>query len=105
VPATGTIEVDGVRANARDGVAVAEVDTLRVTAIEDSEIVLLDAALAAMSSIRPPAPDRRRTHDSPMVIARGAIITRWLAFGCGGEADLETTQISPQKARAEGSPK
>jgi hypothetical protein len=44
VPATGAIEVDGVRANARDGVAVAEVDKLRVTAIEDSEIVLVDAA-------------------------------------------------------------
>jgi redox-sensitive bicupin YhaK (pirin superfamily) len=44
VPATGTIEIDGVRAEARDGVAITDVETLRVTAIEDSEIVLVDAA-------------------------------------------------------------
>ncbi len=44
VPATGAIEVNGVRADARDGVAVFEVETLRVTAIEDAEIVLADAA-------------------------------------------------------------
>jgi redox-sensitive bicupin YhaK (pirin superfamily) len=44
VPATGVIEVNGVRANARDGLAIADVETLRVTAIEDAEIVLVDAA-------------------------------------------------------------
>ena len=44
VPATGAIEIDGTRANARDGVAISDVDTLRITAIEDSEIVLVDAA-------------------------------------------------------------
>ncbi|HEY0269968.1 MAG TPA: pirin family protein [Sphingomonas sp.] len=44
VPATGAIEIDGVRAGARDGVAISDVETLRVTAIEDSEIVLVDAA-------------------------------------------------------------
>jgi redox-sensitive bicupin YhaK (pirin superfamily) len=44
VPATGAIEIDGVRTGARDGVAISDVETLRVTAIEDSEIVLVDAA-------------------------------------------------------------
>ncbi|NWK98521.1 hypothetical protein DM806_23215 [Sphingobium lactosutens] len=44
VPATGAIEIDGVRVNARDGVAISDLDVIRVTAIEDSEIVLVDAA-------------------------------------------------------------
>ncbi|MGY2288344.1 pirin family protein [Pseudomonas sp. SDO528_S397] len=44
VPATGAIDVNGVRAHARDGVAVADEDVLRVTAVEDSEIVLVDLA-------------------------------------------------------------
>jgi quercetin 2,3-dioxygenase len=44
VPATGAVEIDGVRINARDGAAISEKETLRVTAIEDSEIVLVDAA-------------------------------------------------------------
>lgn len=44
VPATGAVEIDGVRANARDGVAIRDVDTIRVTAIEDSEVILVDAA-------------------------------------------------------------
>jgi redox-sensitive bicupin YhaK (pirin superfamily) len=44
VPATGAIEIDGQRANARDGVAITGVETLTVEAIEDSEIVLVDAA-------------------------------------------------------------
>ncbi len=44
VPATGAIQIEDVRANARDGVAVSDVDVLRVTAIEDSEIVMVDAA-------------------------------------------------------------
>jgi len=43
VPATGAVEIDGTRANARDGVAISDVETLRITAIEDSEIVLVDA--------------------------------------------------------------
>ncbi len=30
-------------AEARDGVAVADVDVLRITALEDSELVLVDA--------------------------------------------------------------
>ena len=44
VPATGTVEVNGTRLNARDGAAIAEEAVLRVTAIEDAEIVLVDAA-------------------------------------------------------------
>jgi redox-sensitive bicupin YhaK (pirin superfamily) len=44
VPATGAIEVNGVTANARDGVAVQDERVLRVTAINDSEIVLVDVA-------------------------------------------------------------
>ena len=44
VPARGVIEVNGLRANARDGVAVEQEPVLRVTAIEDSEIVLVDVA-------------------------------------------------------------
>ena len=44
VPATGVIEVNGLRAQARDGVAVTDEQVLSVTAIEDSEIVLVDLA-------------------------------------------------------------
>lgn len=44
VPATGAIEIEGVRVDARDGAAVTEVDEINVTALEDSEIVLVDAA-------------------------------------------------------------
>ena len=43
VAAKGAIEVNGVRAAARDGIAVADEDVLRVTAIDDAEIVLVDA--------------------------------------------------------------
>ena len=44
VPALGTIEVNGTRLEARDGAAIANEAVLRVTAIEDAEIVLVDAA-------------------------------------------------------------
>lgn len=44
VPATGAIEINGLRVNARDGAAIRDEAVLRVTAIEDSEIVLVDAA-------------------------------------------------------------
>ena len=44
VPAVGTIEVNGVRAAVRDGVAISDVDTLTVHAIDDAEIVLVDVA-------------------------------------------------------------
>jgi redox-sensitive bicupin YhaK (pirin superfamily) len=44
VPATGAVEIDGTRIEARDGVAITDVDTLVVTALEDSELVMVDAA-------------------------------------------------------------
>ncbi len=44
VPASGAVEVNGVKVQARDGVAVEDIDTLEVKALEDSEIVLVDAA-------------------------------------------------------------
>jgi redox-sensitive bicupin YhaK (pirin superfamily) len=44
VAATGRYEVNGVAAEARDGVAVQDVDVLSFTASEDSEIVLVDVA-------------------------------------------------------------
>ena len=43
VPATGAVEIDGVRVNARDGAAIKDADTIKITALEDSEVVLVDA--------------------------------------------------------------
>ncbi|RAK56668.1 pirin family protein [Phenylobacterium deserti] len=44
VPAAGAVEVNGVRLDARDGAAIKNEDVLRITALEDAEIVLVDAA-------------------------------------------------------------
>ncbi|MBJ9975091.1 pirin family protein [Pseudomonas sp. S75] len=44
VPAKGLIEVNGVRVKTRDGLAIEDEQVLRVTALEDSEIVLVDVA-------------------------------------------------------------
>jgi len=44
VPATGAIEVNGLRVNARDGVAIRNEPGLKITALEDAELVLVDAA-------------------------------------------------------------
>jgi redox-sensitive bicupin YhaK (pirin superfamily) len=44
VPAVGAVEVNGVRLQTRDGAAVSDEDVLRVTALEDAEVVLVDAA-------------------------------------------------------------
>ena len=44
VPATGKVEIEGTQVNARDGVAIAQVETLSITAIEDSEVVLVETA-------------------------------------------------------------
>jgi quercetin 2,3-dioxygenase len=38
------VEVNGVRVNARDGAAIRDEVTLKITALEDSELVLVDAA-------------------------------------------------------------
>lgn len=43
VPAAGKIEVNGVAAGARDGVAIADEAVIRVKALEDSEVVLVDS--------------------------------------------------------------
>ncbi len=44
VPASGRVEVNGVRANTRDGVAVQKEASVKITALEDTELVLVDAA-------------------------------------------------------------
>ncbi|HBK08026.1 MAG TPA: hypothetical protein DDZ81_19585 [Acetobacteraceae bacterium] len=44
VSAAGSIEVNGVRLDARDGAAIIDEAVLRVTAVNDAEIVLVDAA-------------------------------------------------------------
>jgi hypothetical protein len=38
------VSIDGLRVNACDGAAVSKTETLRVTALEDSEVILVDAA-------------------------------------------------------------
>lgn len=43
VPATGAIEIDGERFDARDGAALSGGQTVTITALEDAEIVLVDA--------------------------------------------------------------
>jgi len=42
VPATGRIRVNGVEANTRDGLAIADEDVITITALEDAEVVLVD---------------------------------------------------------------
>ena len=44
VPAVGAVDVNGVRVNARDGAAIRDEATVNITALEDSEVVLVDAA-------------------------------------------------------------
>ena len=44
VPAKGSVEVNGVRIDARDGAAIADERLLKVTALDDAEVVLVDAA-------------------------------------------------------------
>lgn len=43
VPATGAVDIDGERINARDGVAVVGPATIAITAIDEAEIVLVDS--------------------------------------------------------------
>jgi redox-sensitive bicupin YhaK (pirin superfamily) len=42
VPASGLLEVNGVRVNARDGLAISHEDELCISALEDSELVLVE---------------------------------------------------------------
>lgn len=44
VPARGKVEIDGQVAETRDGVAIADVDTLTVKALEDAELVMVETA-------------------------------------------------------------
>jgi redox-sensitive bicupin YhaK (pirin superfamily) len=44
VPAVGAVEVNGVRLDARDGAAVRDEPVLRVKALDDAEVVLVDVA-------------------------------------------------------------
>lgn len=44
VPATGKVRIEDVTINARDGAAISDLEVVRITAIEDSEIVMVDAA-------------------------------------------------------------
>jgi hypothetical protein len=42
VPASGAVEVNGVRVDARDGAAIRDVAVVWMVAIEDSELVMVD---------------------------------------------------------------
>lgn len=44
VSATGTVEINGLIVNARDGAAIHNEDFIRIKAIEDTELILVDAA-------------------------------------------------------------
>ncbi|MFZ7096615.1 pirin family protein [Luteimonas dalianensis] len=44
VPASGKVEIEDVVLNARDGAAISQVESIRVTALEDAELVLVDTA-------------------------------------------------------------
>lgn len=44
VPARGAVEVNGVRIDARDGLAIRNEANLRIVALEDAEVVLVDTA-------------------------------------------------------------
>ncbi len=43
VPASGAVEINGARIDARDGAAIKDIAVVRITAIEDSEVVMVDA--------------------------------------------------------------
>ena len=43
VPAAGRVEVNGIAAARGDGVAVRDENLLRITALDDAEVVLVDA--------------------------------------------------------------
>jgi redox-sensitive bicupin YhaK (pirin superfamily) len=44
VPSAGSVKVENVEAKARDGVAITDLAEVTITALEDSELVLVDAA-------------------------------------------------------------
>ncbi len=44
VPSSGSVEINGVKIETRDGAAITDEPVIRVTALEDAELVLVDAA-------------------------------------------------------------
>ena len=44
VPATGQLRIEDTIVNTRDGAAIRDVEVLRITAIEDSEVIMVDVA-------------------------------------------------------------
>ena len=44
VPSTGIVVVNGSLIGARDGAAIADIDVVTITAVEDSDIVMVDVA-------------------------------------------------------------
>jgi redox-sensitive bicupin YhaK (pirin superfamily) len=44
VPAKGSVEVNGVTLDARDGAAIRDEEELHIRALDDAELVLVDAA-------------------------------------------------------------
>ncbi|WP_426699605.1 pirin family protein [Rhodanobacter sp. Col0626] len=44
VPSTGAVEINGIRIDERDGAAIRDEAVLRITAVEDAELVLVDTA-------------------------------------------------------------
>ena len=42
VPASGAVDVNGVRIDARDGAAIKDIGLVRIAAVEDSELVMVD---------------------------------------------------------------
>ncbi|HEY1589077.1 MAG TPA: hypothetical protein VGG00_05025 [Rhodanobacter sp.] len=44
MPAKGSVELNGIKLDARDGAAIRDEAVLRVTALEDAELVLVDTA-------------------------------------------------------------
>jgi redox-sensitive bicupin YhaK (pirin superfamily) len=43
VPASGVVEVNGVRIETRDGAAISDVETVEIVGVEEAEIVVVDA--------------------------------------------------------------
>ena len=43
VPASGAVDVNGVRIDARDGAAIKDVGLVRIPALENSEVIMVDA--------------------------------------------------------------
>jgi redox-sensitive bicupin YhaK (pirin superfamily) len=42
VPASGAVKVDGTRIDARDGAAIKDAAVIKITALNDSELILVD---------------------------------------------------------------